>query len=103
MAGMQHVNKKRDRWVFLRGVGLPWYPPSHPRMSLSDQGSDGGGQHRDDQFSDEETARRRDDTLRRALNTPHKPHRQKPTASPLSKPKERPASKGRVHKGKTRR
>jgi hypothetical protein len=35
--------------------------------------------------------------LQRALNTPPK-HR---TAS-LSKPKERPASKGRVHKGKTR-
>ena len=35
--------------------------------------------------------------LRKALNTPPK-HR----AAPASKPKERPASKGRVHKGKTR-
>ena len=35
--------------------------------------------------------------LRRALNTPPK-HRTAPTP----KPKERPASKGRVHKGKTR-
>jgi hypothetical protein len=37
--------------------------------------------------------------LRKSLNTPPK-HR---TASaPTPKPKERPASKGRVHKGKTR-
>ena len=35
--------------------------------------------------------------LRKALNTPPK-HRTAPTP----KPKERPASKGRVHKGKTR-
>jgi hypothetical protein len=35
--------------------------------------------------------------LRKALNTPPK-HR----TSPTPKPKERPASKGRVHKGKTR-
>jgi hypothetical protein len=35
--------------------------------------------------------------LRNLLNTPPKPHR------PIGrKPKERPASKGRVHKGKTR-
>ena len=36
--------------------------------------------------------------LRKALNTPPK-HRSAPT----QKTKERPASKGRVHKGKTRR
>lgn len=36
--------------------------------------------------------------LHRALSTPPK-HREKPG----TKPKERPASKGRVHKGKTRR
>ncbi len=35
--------------------------------------------------------------LQKALNTPPK-HRSAPT----QKPKERPASKGRVHKGKTR-
>jgi hypothetical protein len=35
--------------------------------------------------------------LQRALNTPPQ-HRAKPT---MPKPKERPASKGRVHKGKT--
>jgi hypothetical protein len=28
----------------------------------------------DDQFSPEETARRRDEAIRRALNTPPKPH-----------------------------
>jgi hypothetical protein len=36
--------------------------------------------------------------LRKALNTPQE-HR----SSPTPKAKERPASKGRVHKGKTRR
>jgi hypothetical protein len=36
--------------------------------------------------------------LQRALNTPHQPH-----ATPIPKAKERPASKGRVHKGKTGR
>jgi hypothetical protein len=36
--------------------------------------------------------------LQRALSTPPQ-HRQTPT----QKPKERPASKGRVHKGKTRK
>jgi hypothetical protein len=43
-----------------------------------------------------ETARR---IMKRLVETPHKPHQ------PLgvrSKPKERSASKGRVHKGKTR-
>lgn len=34
--------------------------------------------------------------LHRAFETPHKPH------EPIRKPKERPASKGRVHKGRTR-
>ena len=33
--------------------------------------------------------------LRRALNTPPQPR-----GKPMPKPKERPASKGRVHKGK---
>jgi hypothetical protein len=35
--------------------------------------------------------------LERAVRTPHKPH------EPLRNPKERPASKGRVRKGRTRR
>jgi hypothetical protein len=34
--------------------------------------------------------------LQRALSTPHQPH------APIKKRKERPASKGRAHKGKTR-
>jgi hypothetical protein len=34
--------------------------------------------------------------LQRALTTPHQPH------APIKKRKERPASKARVHKGKTR-
>jgi hypothetical protein len=36
--------------------------------------------------------------LKRMLNTPPKPR-----GKPLQKPKQRPTSKGRVHKGKTRR
>jgi len=55
--------------------------------------------NQDDEYSPEETARRRDEAIRRALNTPPKP--QKDMVG--RKPKERPASKGRVHKGKTRR
>lgn len=35
--------------------------------------------------------------LQRALRTPAKPHK------PIAKPKERPASKGRAHKGRTGR
>ena len=29
----------------------------------------------DDQYSEKDTAKRMDDALRRALNTPHKPHK----------------------------
>jgi hypothetical protein len=48
----------------------------------------------DDQYSREETARRRDEAIRRALNTPPKP--QKDIAGKSGrKSKERPASKGR--------
>jgi hypothetical protein len=35
--------------------------------------------------------------LQRALSTPHQPR-----SKPAPEPKERPASKGRAHKGKTR-
>jgi hypothetical protein len=55
----------------------------------------------DDQLSDDEIARRMERGIRRFLNTPPQPHGRNPK-SPPSKPKERPASKGRVHKGKTR-
>jgi hypothetical protein len=51
----------------------------------------------EDRYSEEETARRRDEVTRRMIATPPQPRR-----APTSKVKERPASKGRVHKGKTR-
>ena len=40
----------------------PWYPFRMGKKQI------------DDQFSDEETARRRDDVIRRMANTPPKPH-----------------------------
>jgi hypothetical protein len=52
----------------------------------------------DDQYGEEETARRRDQVIRQMINTPPKPR----SAAATGKAKERPASKGRVHKGKTR-
>jgi hypothetical protein len=51
----------------------------------------------DDRYSKEETARRADQVIKRMLNTPPKPR-----SMPAKKPKERPASKGRVHQGKAR-
>jgi hypothetical protein len=51
----------------------------------------------DDQYTEEETARRRDQVIRQMIRTPPKPR-----SAPAGKAKERPASKGRVHKGKTR-
>jgi hypothetical protein len=56
----------------------------------------------DDQYSPEETARRMGRALRRALNMPPQPHGRNPHTPPTLKPKERPASKGRIHKGKSR-
>ena len=63
------------------------------------QGSD-DGQRPNEDYSDEEAARRRDAVITRMLNTPPQPRRKK--SAPAAKAKERPASKGRVHKGKTR-
>lgn len=47
--------------------------------------------YKDEQRSEQEMAKRRDEMLRRMLNTPRKPH----------KPKERSTPKGRVRKGKS--
>jgi hypothetical protein len=68
--------------------------PQKPPSAISLIGSS------DDNYRDEEAARRRDEALRRALNTPPTPHK---SVERTQKAKERPASKGRVHKGKTRR
>jgi hypothetical protein len=57
------------------------------------------GKGDDDRYSEEETARRADEVIKRMLNTPPQPR----TTKPAPKAKERPASKGRVHKGKARR
>jgi hypothetical protein len=56
----------------------------------------------DDQYSPEEIARRLERGLRRALTTPPQPHGKNPKSPPPAKRKERPASKGRVHKGKAK-
>lgn len=56
----------------------------------------------DDELSPEETAKRLERGLRRAFNMPPQPHGKNPTSPRAPKSKERPASKGRVHKGKTR-
>jgi hypothetical protein len=68
---------------------------------MSDQRNN-ADQRPNDDYSDEEAARRRDAVIKRMLNTPPQPRRKKATA-PTRKAKERPASKGRVHKGKTKR
>jgi hypothetical protein len=52
-----------------------------------------------DAYGTEETARRRDEVIKRMLNTPPQPRQQKPRAA---KPKARPAQKGRVHRAKSR-
>ena len=60
--------------------------------------------NQDDQYSDEEATRRMNEALRRALTSPPKPHSEMKLGKRKAKanPKERPASKGRVHKGRTR-
>jgi hypothetical protein len=56
----------------------------------------------DAQLPDDEIARRMERGLRKALSTPPQPHGKNPGSAPPPKRKERPASKGRVHKGKGR-
>jgi hypothetical protein len=53
-------------------------------------------QSNDDQYSDEETARRRDGAIRRALNTPPKP--QKEIAGKSGRPRKRSTSRSRAIK-----
>jgi hypothetical protein len=55
----------------------------------------------DNQLPDEEIARRMERVTRRFLNMPPQPHGKNPK-SPPPKPKEHPASKGRVHKARSR-
>jgi hypothetical protein len=55
-----------------------------------------GKNDKDDQYSDEETARRVERVTRRFLNMPPQPHGKNPESSPPPKRKERPASKDRV-------
>ena len=70
---------------------------------------------RDDQYSDEEAKRRFEAALRGAREVGHEAMKDTPPKRPKShsamkvgkprakaQPKERPASKGRVHKGRTR-
>jgi hypothetical protein len=58
---------------------------------------------RDDSYPAEETEKRREAALKRMLSTPHKPHDElKLGKKPVRASKTRPASKGRVHKGRTR-
>jgi len=55
-------------------------------------------------YTEEETIARAEAALKRMLNTPPKPHSEMKVGKPKAKTsaKERPASKGRVHKGRTR-
>jgi hypothetical protein len=55
-------------------------------------------------YTEEETVARAEAALKRMLATPPKPHKEMKLGKPKAKaqPKERPASKGRVHKGRTR-
>jgi hypothetical protein len=54
-----------------------------------------------DQLDERETARRRDDALRRALNTPPQPRKPKPKKD--ESPAKRPTDKGRARVGKAHR
>jgi hypothetical protein len=50
-----------------------------------------------DTLSDREIAERMERALKRSFEMPHQPHKPK-----VAKPKTRPASKGRVRKGRSR-
>jgi hypothetical protein len=55
-------------------------------------------------YTEEETTARAEAALKRMLATPHRPHSEMKLGNRKAKAstKERPASKGRVHKGRTR-
>lgn len=57
----------------------------------------------EDERSPDEINRRMERGLRRALSMPPQPHGRNPSTPPMPKEKTRPASKGRVYKGKTGR
>jgi hypothetical protein len=63
---------------------------------------------RSEEYSDEETARRRDELARHMLNMPPQPLRPHSemklgkNKKQATNPKTRPARKGRLHKGKTK-
>jgi len=59
-------------------------------------------QEQPDQLSDDEIARRMERSLQRAFTLAPKPHAKDPIPPRSPKAKTRPASKGRVHKGKAR-
>jgi hypothetical protein len=76
-------------------------------MADNDKSSSGVAARRlvkgdNDQFSEEHIASRMERVVRRFLNIPPQPHGKNPKSPPPAKPKEHPASKGRVHKGKSR-
>ena len=56
----------------------------------------------DDEYTPEETARRMERALRRALNMPPQPHGPNPKTPPTPKPKERPATRGGGIRGRRR-
>src|SRR5690348_2506098 len=68
---------------------------SRDRKSIMASSAD----HAGDELSNNEIRRRMERGLRRALSTPPQPHGKNPK-TPALKRKERPGSKGRVHKGK---
>jgi hypothetical protein len=55
------------------------------------------------ELTPDEIRHRMERGIRRFLNTPPQPRGKSPKAPSSPHPKERPASKGRVHKGKTGR
>jgi hypothetical protein len=56
----------------------------------------------DDQYTEDEIARRMERVVRRFLEIPPQPHGKNPKSPPPPKRNERAASKGRVHKAKSR-